>query len=122
MGRLILNVPSFAQFEGRSSGTHPRQGRRREAQGQFTGGTPPLGYDVDPEKTRLVVNPEEAKLVRHIFKRFTEIGSLLTIADELNKKDHHQGMKPRKACSEKAIPGTRCISTGRYITGHTSAK
>jgi len=54
--------------------------------GKFTGGTPALGYDVDREAHKLVVNPAEAKTVRHIFKRFAEVGSGLTIAKELNAK------------------------------------
>ncbi|MHB9038842.1 MAG: recombinase family protein [Armatimonadota bacterium] len=88
MGRLLLNVLlSFAQFEREIIGERIRDkvaaAKRR---GKFTGGTPPLGYDVDAEKTRLIVNPEEARLVQHIFKRFVETGSPLTIADELNKK------------------------------------
>lgn len=88
MGRLILNVLlSFAQFEREIIGERIRDKvAAAKRKGKFTGGTPPLGYDVDSEKTRLVVNPEEAKLVRHIFKRFAEIGSPLTIAEELNKK------------------------------------
>ena len=88
MGRLTLNILlSFAQFEREIIGERIRDKvAAAKRKGKFTGGTPPLGYDVDPEKTRLVVNPEEAKLVRHIFKRFAEIGSPLTIADELNKK------------------------------------
>lgn len=88
MGRLILNVLlSFAQFEREIIGERIRDKvAAAKRKGKFTGGTPPLGYDVDSEKTRLVVNQEEAKLVRHIFKRFAEIGSPLTIAEELNKK------------------------------------
>jgi len=88
MGRLILNVLlSFAQFEREIIGERIRDKvAAAKRKGKFTGGTPPLGYDVDPEKTRLVVNPDEARLVRHIFKRFAEIGSPLTVADELNKK------------------------------------
>jgi len=88
MGRLILNVLlSFAQFEREIIGERIRDKvAAAKRKGKFTGGTPPLGYDVDSEKTRLVVNPEEAKLVRHIFKRFAEIGSPLTIAEELNRK------------------------------------
>jgi len=88
MGRLTLNILlSFAQFEREIIGERIRDKvAAAKRKGKFTGGTPPLGYDVDPEKTRLVVNPDEARLVRHIFKRFTEIGSPLTIAEELNKK------------------------------------
>ncbi len=88
MGRLTVNVlMSFSQYEREIIGERIRDkvaaAKRR---GKFTGGTPPLGYDVDSENRRLVVNPEEAKVVRHIFKRFTETGSPLTVARELNAK------------------------------------
>ncbi len=88
MGRLTLNILlSFAQFEREIIGERIRDKvAAAKRKGKFTGGTPPLGYDVHPEETRLIVNPEEAKTVRHIFRRFTETGSPLTIAAELNKK------------------------------------
>ncbi len=88
MGRLTLNILlSFAQFEREIIGERIRDKvAAAKKKGKFTGGTPPLGYDVDSERTALVINPEEAKLVRHIFKRFTEVGSPLAIAQELNKK------------------------------------
>jgi len=88
MGRLTLNILlSFAQFEREIIGERIRDKvAAAKKKGKFTGGTPPLGYDVDPERTALIINPEEAKLVCHIFKRFTETGSPLTIAQELNKK------------------------------------
>ncbi len=41
--------------------------------GIWMGGIPPLGYDV--KNRRLVPNEAEAKLVRHIFRRFVELGS-----------------------------------------------
>lgn len=45
------------------------------------GGVPPLGYDVD--NRHLVPNPAEAKLVRHIFHRFAELGSGTELVKEL---------------------------------------
>ena len=45
------------------------------------GGVPPLGYDV--ENRRLVPNEREAKLIRHIFKRFVELGSGTMLVKEL---------------------------------------
>lgn len=87
MGRLTLNILlSFAQFEREIIGERIRDKvAAAKKKGKFTGGTPPLGYDVDSERTALIVNPDEAKLVRHIFKRFAECGSPLAIAQELNK-------------------------------------
>ena len=45
------------------------------------GGAPPLGYDV--ENRRLVPNPQEAKLIRHVFTRFVELGSNTKLVKEL---------------------------------------
>lgn len=88
MGRLVLNVLlSFAQFEREIIGERIRDKvAAAKRKGKFTGGTPPLGYDVDSERHRLVVNPDEAKTVRFIFKRFAELGSPLMLMNELNKK------------------------------------
>ena len=47
----------------------------------WMGGVPPLGYDV--ENRRLVPNEREAKLIRHIFKRFVELGSGTMLVKEL---------------------------------------
>ena len=65
MGRLVLNVLlSFAQFEREIIAERTRDkiaATRRK--GKWTGGTPILGYDVDPHANRLVVNTEEAERV-----------------------------------------------------------
>ncbi|MEO7861334.1 MAG: recombinase family protein, partial [Nitrospirales bacterium] len=44
-----------------------------------------LGYDVKDRK--LVVNPEEAERVCHIFKRYVELGSVRLLAEELEQQD-----------------------------------
>jgi hypothetical protein len=49
--------------------------------GMWMGGCPPYGYDVKDRK--LVVNRAEAKNVRMIFERFTQIGSATTLVREL---------------------------------------
>lgn len=88
MGRLTLNVLlSFAEFERAITTERIRDkiaGAKRR--GKYLGGTPAIGYDVDYANKRLVVNPEEAKIVRWIFKRYLEINSLVGIAKELNTK------------------------------------
>ena len=57
-----------------------RAARRR---GRWTGGMPPLGYDVIPEGGRIVVNEDEAATVVSIFELYLEKGSLLAVAQEL---------------------------------------
>lgn len=88
MGRLILNILlSFAEFERAISAERVRDKiAAAKKKGKYLGGTPPYGYDVDYQNTKLIVNQEEAKLVRHIFKRFIESGSCLEISRELNAK------------------------------------
>jgi site-specific DNA recombinase len=69
MGRLTLNILlSFAQFEREiiSERTRDKMSAAR-CKGKWVGGTPVLGYDVDPQGGRLVVNPREADRVREIF-------------------------------------------------------
>ncbi len=86
MGRLTLNILlSFAQFEREIIGERIRDKiAAAKRKGKHTGGPPVLGYDIDRTNRRIVVNPEEAELVRHIFKRFVRLASPLEVARELN--------------------------------------
>jgi DNA invertase Pin-like site-specific DNA recombinase len=88
MGRLMLNILlSFAQFEREVTGERIRDKiAASKRKGLWMGGIPPLGYDV--EHRRLVPNPREAKLVRHIFQRFVELGSSTALVKELR----HEGV------------------------------
>jgi site-specific DNA recombinase len=88
MGRLMLNVLlSFAQFEREIIGERTRDkmaaARKR---GKWIGGTPVLGYDIDREAKRLVVNEQEAELVRSIFGAYLETESLIRTVAELDKR------------------------------------
>jgi site-specific DNA recombinase len=49
--------------------------------GMWMGGLPPLGYDVRERK--LVVNQDEARTVRQIYARYTELGSVRLLQREL---------------------------------------
>jgi site-specific DNA recombinase len=88
MGRLTLNMLlSFAQFEREITGERIRDKvAAAKRKGKYLGGIPILGYDVDRDKKKLVVNPDEAGQVRHIFQRFIEIGSATEVMRELNAK------------------------------------
>ncbi|WP_291855423.1 recombinase family protein [Bradyrhizobium sp.] len=83
MGRLTLNVLlSFAQFEREVIGERIRDkfaASRRK--GMWMGGWAPLGYEVRDRK--LIVNEEDAKLVRSIFQRFLKSGSATILARQL---------------------------------------
>ena len=90
MGRLTLNILlSFAQFEREiiSERTKDKMGAARK-RGQWLGGRPPLGYDLDKENKRIIINEEEAKLIREIFDLYVKGNSLLQTAKIINDKGY----------------------------------
>ena len=86
MGRLTLNVLlSFAQFEREVTGERIRDKiAASKAKGMWMGGRPPLGYDGLDRK--LVINPREAQVVRHIFDRYLELGSVTALQPDLKAR------------------------------------
>ncbi|OPZ84763.1 MAG: DNA-invertase hin [bacterium ADurb.Bin429] len=86
IGRLTLNILlSFAQFEREVIGERIRDKIAMHKQkGMYTGGHPILGYDIDKERHKLIVNPKEAVLVNEIFTMFIEKRSISAVATELN--------------------------------------
>jgi site-specific DNA recombinase len=95
MGRLTLNILlSFAQFEREVTGERIRDKiAASKRKGMWMGGLPSLGYDV--REKRLIVNEHEAKTVRYIFRRYTELRSVRLLQADLGA----QGIvsKPRQA-------------------------
>jgi site-specific DNA recombinase len=89
LGRLTLNILlSFAQFEREIIGERTRDkmsAARRK--GKWVGGTPVLGYDVDPRGGRLIVNEGEAAHVRSIFKFYMKYRSLTATLAELQRRE-----------------------------------
>ena len=83
MGRLTLNVLlSFAQFEREVIGERIRDKIAASKQkGMWMGGVPPLGYRAQDRK--LVIVDSEAEIVRFIFRRYAELGSVRSLKDEL---------------------------------------
>jgi site-specific DNA recombinase len=83
MGRLTPNVLlSFAQFEREVTGERIRDKiAASKKKGMWMGGFAPLGYDVRERK--LVINPEEAQTVRHIYARYSALGSVRLLQREL---------------------------------------
>ncbi|MBA3520794.1 MAG: recombinase family protein [Rhizobiales bacterium] len=83
MGRLTLNMLlSFAQFEREVTGERIRDKIAASKQkGMWMGGLPPLGYAVQDRK--LVVVADEAETVRHIYRRYADLGSVRALKEEL---------------------------------------
>jgi len=88
MGRLTLNILlSFAQFEREiiAERTRDKMSAARK-KGKYVGGSPVLGYDVDPKTKRLLVNEGEAAMVREIFAMYLEHPAMLATVTELNSR------------------------------------
>jgi len=83
MGRLTLNVLlSFAQFEREVIGERIRDKiAASKHKGMWMGGVPPLGYRVQDRK--LVIVDGEAEIVRSIFRRYAELGSVRLLKEGL---------------------------------------
>ena len=86
MGRLTLNMLlSFAQFEREIAGERIRDKiAASKAKGMWMGGNVPLGYDVKDRK--LIVNEAEAEMIRMIFGRYAEIGSVRLLKCALDER------------------------------------
>jgi site-specific DNA recombinase len=86
MGRLTLNILlSFAQFEREVIGERIRDKiAASKKKGMWMGGVPPLGYRAHDGKLALIES--EAEIVRAIFRRYAELGSVRLLKDELEAR------------------------------------
>src|SRR6202161_176597 len=87
MGRLTLNVLlSFAQFEREVTSERIRDKiAASKRKGLWVGGNLPLGYEMKDSKIAIV--EEEAELVRSIFRRYLELGSVNELLRDLRERN-----------------------------------
>jgi DNA invertase Pin-like site-specific DNA recombinase len=87
MGRLTLNVLlSFAQFEREVTAERIRDKiAASKRKGLWVGGMVPLGYKLKDGK--LLIVEHEAELVRSIFRRYLELGSVNRLVTELGERN-----------------------------------
>src|SRR5476649_205936 len=87
MGRLTLNVLlSFAQFEREVTSERIRDKiAASKRKGLWVGGNLPLGYEMKDGKIAIV--EEEAELVRSIFRRYLELGSVNELLRDLGERN-----------------------------------
>jgi site-specific DNA recombinase len=118
MGRLTLNILlSFAQFEREiiSERISDKIAAQRQ-KGLWCGGQQVIGYDVDRSSTspKLVVNAQEAEMVREIFDSYLSLQSLLPVVQKLDqlgwtnktwltRKGRYKGGRPFDKCSLHAL-------------------
>lgn len=103
MGRLTLNMLlSFAQFEREVTAERIRDKiAASKAKGMWMGGIPPLGYEPDGRSLKIV--EPHAQLIRDLFTRYLELGSVRLLFEKLE--------------NERARTPERVLSTGKRIGG-----
>jgi site-specific DNA recombinase len=87
MGRLTLNVLlSFAQFEREVTGERIRDkiGASKK-KGMWMGGVVPLSYRVEDRALHVV--EDHAAIVRPLFRRYLETGSVVRLKQQLDADD-----------------------------------
>ena len=82
MGRMQLNMLlAFAQYEREVTAERIRDKMvASKRKGLWMNGIPPLGYDI--VERRLAINDSESTVVRWIFSRFCELGSIQKLSEE----------------------------------------
>lgn len=79
----------FAQFEREMAAERTRDKMKARAKKRlWNGGCLPLGYDYDPENKKLIINPQEANIIKFIFETYLKEGSISKVVKALNKKGY----------------------------------
>lgn len=78
-------LEGMSEYYSQNLAREVMKGMRETAiQCKHTGGIPPLGYDVDPDTRKLVINEEEADTVRLIFNMYSDGQGYSAILDRLH--------------------------------------
>lgn len=117
MGRLTLNVLlSFAQFEREIISELTRDKMTASAKkGKWLGGYPVLGYDIDFDKKRLVVNEREVPIVEFMFRIYLETKSSIKAAHAMNVKGYRTKEWTTKAGVKKGGSKFNKSSIRKYL-------
>lgn len=80
-------LEAMSEYYSKNLAREVNKGMKETAlKGLHTGGSPPLGYDVDPKTKKLVINEKEAIAVRLIYKMYIEGYGYNKIIRELNNQ------------------------------------
>lgn len=114
VGRMFITIVSaIAQWERENLGERISFGLAEKAQqGKYPNGLPPFGYKV--ENSKLIINEEEARIVRLIFDKYLSGYGLSKIARHLNQKGitTRTGAKWHKTTIE-------IVLESQHVRGHT---
>ncbi len=111
IGRAVVRIVMvFAQLEREQTAERTLDVMEHRArEGLWNGGYPPLGYDLKDGK--LIVNPEEARVVKLIFEKYLEFASYTRVAKWLNE----HGYKTKEFISRRGKKQGGSDFTDTYI-------
>jgi len=91
MGEFIVSlIGNISTLERKWIISRSKMGlRTRVKNGLWKGGTPPYGYDYDKDSGKLIINEEQSKIVKLIYKKYLELKSLTMVANYLNNRGIH---------------------------------
>ena len=100
-GRMMLNIlMTFAQFEREVIAERIRDKlSASKKKGKYVGGLLPLGYRGDSVNMKMVIEPEEAKIVRLIYDEYLRTSSPKAVQRLLVEK----GIRGREWVSKKGL-------------------
>ncbi len=117
---MIFNMINLAQFERKQTSERVHS---RSLRGLANGGNSILGLDRDPANPgRLIINEDEAKLVRYIFSLYLEEGSLSKTAKRLTDEKMIRKANGRPNARHVAegrwtVPSVQCLLQNYAYTG-----
>lgn len=116
-------LEGMAEYYSQNLGREVMKGLKETAlQCKHTGGTPALGYDVDADTRRLIVNETEADTVRLIFDMYANGYGYNAILKELHLQNRltKRGVPFRKTSLYSILTNPKYL--GVYIFNRSSAK
>lgn len=113
-GEMLLTIlSSLAQQESESLSLNTKMGlKMKMKRGEMVGQASCLGYDYDKEEKKLLINEEEAKIVKYIFNRYTSGIGCFVIARELTEKGY-KTKKGNTTWSDSSVRGI--IKNEKYV-------
>jgi site-specific DNA recombinase len=112
--KLMLGILSeISSYDNALRAERSRLGKmNRLKQGFWMGGPPPFGFKI--ERKKLVVNPDEAKWVKFIFKSYCERKTVYAIRRHLME----QGVKTRRQRTVWSLGSLEALLTNTHYSGH----
>ncbi len=111
------------EYYSKNLGRESLKGLKENAyQCKHTGGKPPLGYDIDKETKRLVINTQEAETVRIIFDLYSKGYGYSYILEELHNRELRtkKGLPFQKNSLYSILTNPKY--QGTYVFNRSSAK